>query len=43
MIKIKYLLAEDYANRRTSRVVDPMVHEQDNHTSIASRGRDIIH
>jgi hypothetical protein len=28
--KNKYLVAEDYGNRGTSRVVDPTVHEQDN-------------
>jgi len=46
MTKIKHLVAEDHANRGTSRVVDPTVHEQDNHTSLPSRyprGRDIIH
>jgi hypothetical protein len=49
MTKTKYLVAEDYANGGTSRVVDQMVHEQDDHTSLPSRldtgprGRDIIH
>lgn len=34
MAKLKYLVAEDYENRGTSRVIDPTVHEQDNHTSL---------